>query len=145
MDKIALARAIATVMHNGQMDKGGAPYIGHPESVSKMVSGESEKVTAWLHDFLEDTDFPPEGIRAIFGDEIADAVEVITRRNGESYQDYLARVAQNDIARKVKIADLTHNSDLSRIPKPTGADLQRVKRYREYKAYLENFKKKQGL
>lgn len=139
MDKIELAKSIATVMHEGSVDRGGRPYIGHPAAVAAMVASEDEKIVAWLHDVLEDTPFPAEAIKLLFGSKIAAAMDAVTHRKYESYEDYIRRLSENEIARHVKIADLTHNSDLSRIKNPGADDLARVGRYRQYLDFLRSF------
>lgn len=139
MDKIKLAELIATGAHYGQVDKGGSPYIGHPAAVASLVFTNEEKITAWLHDVVEDTDITCNDLYPLFGGEITDAIDAVTRRKGEDRQVYLNRVKANSIARKVKIADLTHNSDLSRIKNRelTDKDFERRKRYLREMQYLE--------
>lgn len=108
-----LARAIAKKAHQGQFRRDGkTPYIKHPEAVAESVQAEgSEAVaTAWLHDVLEDTETTSEQLReAGIPPIVIDAVELLTREKGQSYEDYLHWVAQNEITRKVKIADILHN------------------------------------
>ena len=137
---IKLAEAIATSAHKGQLDKGGHPYIEHPRAVSKLVSSDDEKVVAWLHDVIEDTDITLEDLKLFgFSSSILEAVDAITRRPGEERSDYLMRVADNRLATAVKIADLTHNSDLSRIKcRPlTDKDYNRTARYKTEIKLLE--------
>lgn len=122
---------IATQAHQGQVDKAGKPYISHPLAVMGLVKGESEKIVAILHDVVEDTpitltDFAAEG----FSPECLVAVDAITKRDGEPLEDYLERVKSNPIAINVKLADLTHNMDLSRIAEPTAKDFAQVERYK---------------
>ncbi|MCL6577667.1 HD domain-containing protein [Kyrpidia sp.] len=127
---LALALRIAKQAHAGQTDKGGWPYIEHPLAVASMVHGSKEKIVALLHDVCEDSDIALEDLRAAgFDDDVIEAVRAITKMKGESYDAYLARVAANPIARAVKIADLRHNCDLSRISNPGPSDFARVKRY----------------
>ena len=133
---IELARALAAYAHEGQLDKAGQPYLSHPVTVAQKVHTPEEKVTALLHDVLEDTFVLPETIENLFGAEILTAVQAVTKMPGESYMDFVARAKQNPIARAVKLADLEHNMDLSRIPNPMGEDLARVEKYRKAKAFL---------
>ena len=133
---IELARALAAYAHEGQLDKAGQPYLSHPVAVAKKVHTPEEKITALLHDVLEDTFVLPETIENLFGAEILTAVQAVTKMPRESYFDFVARAKQNPIARAVKLADLEHNMDLSRIPKPTGEDLARLEKYRKAKAFL---------
>lgn len=124
------ALEIANKAHAGQKDKGGQPYIHHPLAVANMVQKPVEKIVALLHDVIEDSDVTIDDLRAAgFGDEVINAVFAITKIKGESYEDYLERVAGNSIATAVKIADMTHNSDISRIPNPSPKDFERVNRY----------------
>lgn len=95
--------------HNGQVRRNGNPYIIHPIRVSLEMSNELEKITALLHDVIEDTDTTLEEIGFLFGFEIAIAVEALTKRKGESYHDYILRVKENKIATAVKIADISDN------------------------------------
>ncbi len=127
------AEAFAKKAHEGQVDRAGKPYFGHPKAVAAMVEGEVEKTVAYLHDVVEDTLVSIEEIRSLFGDEVADAVDLLTHREGVPYFDYVEKIKSNAIARKVKMADLTHNMDLSRLDTVTEDDLKRAEKYR--KAY----------
>ena len=143
MNSLTLAQTIATEAHRGQVDKGGKPYITHPAAVASMVETEEEKTAAWLHDVVEDTSVTLEDLRRHgFSERIVSAVDAVTRRKGEDRQAYLERVAENDIAINVKLADLRHNSDISRIPHVTEKDRERVSKYAEEIAYLESVKRK---
>ena len=137
MDKVELAKAIATFAHEGQIDKGGNPYIEHPVYVSNAFSDETHKTVALLHDVLEDTFVTESTIRNLFGDEIADAVVALTRADDETYLQFIYRVKENDIAKAVKLQDILHNSELSRIPNPTEKDFKRLNRYKEALKILE--------
>lgn len=133
MGTVEEAEAFAAKMHEGQTDKAGRPYIEHPRAVASMVDGETEKVVAWLHDTVEDTPATIEQIREMFGDEIADAVAAMTHDKSVPYMDYVRNIKKNPIARKVKMADLSHNMDLSRLANVTEQDLERMEKYK--KAY----------
>ena len=129
--RLIRALQFAEAMHEGQVDKAGAPYIEHPKTVASMVDGEDAKIVAILHDVVEDTPATVEEIREMFGDVVADAVESITHGKDEPYMDYIERVKRNELAKKVKLADIAHNMDISRIANPTEADFRRVeKKYR---------------
>ena len=134
--KIALAAALAAYAHEGQTDKAGRSYAGHPLAVAEMVEGEDCKIVALLHDVLEDTFVTEATLRNLFGDGIADAVLAVTRREGESYGDFIVRAGNNRIARAVKLADLRHNMDLSRLLTVTEKDLQRKAKYEKAYDYL---------
>lgn len=133
MGTVEEAEAFAAKMHEGQVGKDGKPYIEHPRMVASMVDGETEKAVAWLHDVVEDTDATIDQIREKFSNEIADAVAAMTHDRNVSYMDYIRNIKKNAIARKVKMADLSHNMDLSRLANITDGDLRRVEKYK--KAY----------
>ncbi|MDY0487661.1 HD domain-containing protein [Pasteurella multocida] len=133
------AKLFAEQIHANQFDKAGSPYICHLSFVAEMLTGEHDDViaVAWLHDSVEDTETIITDVKHLFGEHISEAVDAITKRDGEDYHGYLQRVKSNDIARKVKIADLTHNMDLSRLPKITEKDLSRQRKYQQAKQFLQ--------
>lgn len=138
MDEVRLAEIIATGAHYGQTDKGGNPYIEHPHAVSSMVYSKDEKVVAWLHDVVEDTDVTIKDLEKLFPHSICKSVDAITKRNSESRSDYITRVSGDKVATAVKIADLTHNSDLSRLNrKLSREDYNRVKKYAKEIEFLK--------
>ena len=120
------ALAFAVKAHEGQVDKAGVPYVEHPVTVASYVDGEIAKAVALLHDVLEDTDATEEELREKFGDEVTDAVVVLTHAEGESYLDYVRRVKRHPLARTVKLADLRHNMNLDRFSVVTERDVRRV-------------------
>ena len=128
---ILKAYELARDAHAGQVDQGGHPYILHLEEVARLVKTEEEKVVALLHDIVEDTSVTLDDIYKTFGKVIGDAVDAMTKREGvEPFLGYLKRVQANPIARNVKIADMIHNSDLTRLPfPPREEDLQREEKY----------------
>lgn len=138
MGKLETAITLATGAHMGQTDKGGEPYILHSLRVMLSMNTDQDRIVAVLHDVVEDgPDIRIEEIRAAFGDRIACAVDAITKRDGESYDAYLDRVKADDIACRVKIADLRDNSDLSRLRRaPTDDDRKRLDKYLRAKAIL---------
>ena len=128
------ALAIAYKAHKGQVDKAGQPYIYHAVAVSRGMGQERCRVAALLHDVCEDSDITMEDlIRAGIPEDIAHSVKVLTRKPEEDYMDYIRRVSLDETARAVKIQDLKHNMDLTRIPEPSGKDWTRVEKYQ--KAY----------
>ena len=135
---VEIAKEIAKVAHSGQVDKGGAPYINHPEAVASLLSTNEEKVVGWLHDVLEDTDFNKDVLLRLFGKDVMDALDCLTHRPNEQWWNYIARVGKNPLAIRVKLADLTHNMDLSRIPNPSEKDMRRVDRYRMTEKWLKD-------
>lgn len=134
------AELFAKSIHHNQIDKAGKLYAEHLQSVvNNLVEPTEEMIAvAWLHDSVEDTEVTLDDLSRYFGDIVSDAVFAITKVKGESYDKYLSRVKANPIARLVKIADLTHNMDLSRLPVVTEKDLARKEKYVKAKAFLEN-------
>jgi (p)ppGpp synthase/HD superfamily hydrolase len=102
-----------------------------------MVDGECEKIVAILHDVVEDSRVSLEEL-SCFGADIVVAVDALTQRVGESRSVYIQRISLNPVARAVKIADLRHNSDISRIPNPAQRDYERAERYRQELMRLES-------
>lgn len=135
-----LVRAIdiANQAHAKQVDKSEQPYILHPLAVMQMMETTEEKIVAVLHDVIEDNkDWSYDLLSEIFPAWVMDALNAITKREGEMYQTYLDRVALNRIARKVKIADLKHNLDLNRMPATIEQkDMDRWNKYRFALKYL---------
>lgn len=138
MDVKELALAIATDAHRGQYDKGGESYIHHPVAVAAAFADDCRHAAALLHDVVEDTALTLDHLRDMgIPGEVVLAVDALTKRDGEPYPAYLARVKANPVARDVKLADLTHNSRLSRIQAPTEKDYKRIEKYRGAIAFLE--------
>lgn len=138
-EAIEKAYQIARAAHKGQVDKGGNDYIKHPIAVASLVKTEDEKIVALLHDVVEDTPVSLQNLREKgFAESIIEAVDCITKRNGETLESYLNRVKSNRISTVVKIADLTHNSDITRIPNPKQKDYDRLERYKQELAFLSN-------
>lgn len=103
--------------HHGQFDKAGVPYVFHPYHVAEQMESEYDICVALLHDVVEDTDYTLDDIRAEgFPEEIVAAVACLTREKGQPYMDYIRVVSTNAIATRVKLADLEHNSDKTRLP-----------------------------
>ena len=138
MDLLRKAAEFATAVHAGQVDKSGVAYIEHPRAVAAMLDDDMGKIVAYLHDVVEDAGVSVDEVRTEFGDEVAEAVDVLTRRDGVSYMDYIRSVKKNELARRVKIADLMHNMDLSRLSEVTDEDLSRVRKYRKALAVLRD-------
>ncbi|MGZ3215989.1 HD domain-containing protein [Paracoccus sp. T5] len=121
---------IAAGAHRGQRDKAGEPFILHPLRVMHACSSEPERIVAVLHDVVEDTHWTLDDLRREgLAEELVAAVDAMTRREGESYADFVDRAARNPIARAVKIADLRDNLDMTRIADPTQSDVQRSRKY----------------
>jgi (p)ppGpp synthase/HD superfamily hydrolase len=128
---LTFAIAIANQAHVGQLDKAGKPYISHPLTVMAQMDTLESKIVAVLHDAIEDSELTiADLVRQGFPEFITTAIAAITKLDGELYEDYILRVKSNAIARKVKIADVTHNMDISRIANPTAKDFQRLEKYK---------------
>lgn len=139
LDSTFLNKAIqiAAAAHAGQMDKGGQPYILHPLRVMSGCIPLEQKIVAVLHDTVEDSCVTLDELRDEFGDEIADAIDCLTRRKGEDYETFIDRIAANDLARAVKIRDIRDNMDLSRLGRePTEQDRKRQDKYLSSLSYL---------
>ena len=106
---------IATAAHDGQLDKSGKPYIGHPVRVMNRVAGTHEQMAAVLHDVIEDTPVTADDLRAAGCPErVVTAVVALSHLPGEPQADYLARVAVDPIAVLVKHADIADNMSPAR-------------------------------
>ena len=133
---LELAKFVSENSHKNQVDKAGIDYFaGHIQAVVNGVTTNKEKIVAYLHDTVEDTPLTIERIKELFGEEIGEAVFAITKsKDGSlSYDDYIERVKANPLARAVKISDLKHNMDLSRLEKVgiTEKDIKRAKKYQK--------------
>ena len=127
------AIGIAVEAHKGQLDKGGNPYILHPLRVMMSVDFELEKIVAVLHDVVEDSDWTFEALLAEgFSNEVIEALKGVTKQSdNEDYESFIQRAIRNPIGRKVKIADLRDNLDVTRIPDIGEKDLQRISKYKK--------------
>lgn len=130
-DLVLAARRVAVRAHQGQTDKGGAPYIGHPARVARLVSmattSQSAIAAAWLHDVVEDTDVTLDALSAAgFPAEVVDAVEALTHRKGETRVAYIERVRGNLLAVQVKRCDIQDNLDHNRLAALPDLDRERL-------------------
>ena len=123
---------IAVEAHAGTKDKGGKAYILHPISVMMRVETEEEKIVAILHDVVEDTDWTFDALRKEgFSETVIEALETVTKYSEEEdYDDFIQRSLKNDIGRKVKIADLRENLDVTRIGELYPKDIERINKYK---------------
>jgi (p)ppGpp synthase/HD superfamily hydrolase len=133
MATIEKALQIAAKAHEGQTEKDGQPYILHPLRVMNSVEGEEAKIAAVLHDVIEDTAVTEGDLRREgFGEAVIATVLCLTHRTGEPYADYVVRCRGNEVARRVKLADLEDNARPSRAllrPDRLEPDLARLRRY----------------
>ncbi|HEX8692518.1 MAG TPA: HD domain-containing protein [Longimicrobium sp.] len=121
---------IAVEAHRGQKDRAGAPYILHPLRMMFRMQTDAERMAAVLHDVVEDTGWTLDDLRERgFADEVVEAVDHLTRREGESYDEFVERAARHPVARRVKIADLEDNMDVRRTGEVTQKDTERLTRY----------------
>lgn len=122
---------IAVKAHHGQVDRYGAPYIGHAMRVMNMGRTEEEKICGVLHDVVEDTDWTFEQLAAEgLSPFIIEALRCVTRlSDDEDYQHFVQRTLQNRLACLVKLNDLTDNMDVKRMPVVTEKDIARLNKY----------------
>ena len=135
MADIQRAIEIAVSAHKGQIQRNGLPYVLHPLKLMFAVSSMEATIVAILHDVVEDSDWKLEDLRTEgFCESVIQAIDCLTHREGEEYETYIERVSGNDIAKEVKLADLTDNMNICRIPGLQQRDLSRLERY--HKAWL---------
>lgn len=124
--------------HKDQVDKSGLPYVFHPLLVAEQMCTEEEVCVALLHDVMEDAGCTADDIRAAgMSEAIVEALLLMTHDPSVGYMDYVANLANNPLARRVKMADLRHNMDVSRLDVVTDADLARRDKYAKAYAMLE--------
>ena len=137
-EKTKKALKLCFEAHKAQLDKSGMPYVFHPFHLAEQMRDENTTIVALLHDVIEDTDYTFNDLIAMgFDGAIIDAIELMTHEEGVPYMDYVEKIKSNPIAREVKLADLRHNSDLSRLDAPTEKDKMRVEKYRKAIGLLE--------
>ena len=131
------ALQIAIQAHREQKDKSGREYIMHPIRVAERCKDPWAKIVALLHDTIEDTGVTAEYLHSEgFPDEIINGVLSVTKREGETYEDFVRRAAKNPIGKEVKIADLEDNMDIRRLQKITEDDVARLRKYLRAWQYL---------
>lgn len=128
--------------HYGQKDKAGHDYYFHPVRVSVECYGTDEKIVALLHDTIEDTGLTADDLRkAGFSDDIINGILAVTRKNGESYAQFIERVKQNRLGLTVKLRDLEDNMDITRLPNLMERDCHRLNKYLHSWRYLVGLEK----
>lgn len=132
MPTLERAIALAVKVHQGQVDKAGQPYILHPLRVMFRLEGELERIVGILHDVIEDSELTFDDLRGMgYDQEIISALDGVTRRDGESYDEFVERSLAHPVSRRVKLADLEDNMDTRRMPAVlTDKDVERLRRYR---------------
>ncbi|MCL7422415.1 MAG: GTP pyrophosphokinase [Methylobacter sp.] len=137
MSDLDKAIAISSRVHSGQVDKAGQPYILHPLRVMLKFQNEHQRIVAVLHDVIEDSEISLDDLKRLgFSTTIIEAIDCLTKRNGETYEEFISRVSLNDLARNIKIEDIKDNMDLTRIDSINDIDLARVKKYHRALKFL---------
>ena len=118
--------------HKNQVDKSGMPYVYHPFYLAEQMDDEYSTCVALLHDVVEDTNISIDDLKSEgFPIEVINAIELMTHDDSVPYLDYVKTIKTNPIASKVKLADLKHNSDLSRLDVADNKALERVEKYKK--------------
>lgn len=133
------AMRLAYSAHEGQMDHSGVPYVFHPYHLAEQMDDEVSCTVALLHDVVEDTDVTAQRLAEEFPAEVVEAVLLLTHDPKTDYFDYVRAIRSNPVAKRVKLADLAHNSDESRDVDAEISDEQRIwwkKKYTKAKAIL---------
>lgn len=125
------AMVITYNAHMNQLDKSGIPYIYHPIHLAEQMETETECIVALLHDVVEDTEITFEDLNKEFAYDVIEALKLLTYDKKIDYIEYINRIKKNSIAKKVKIADLIHNSDETRLDKITAKDIERRQKYKK--------------
>lgn len=139
---------LASMFHSNQTDKGGNPYILHPLKVMHYTRSEDQEIQmiAVMHDLVEDTAITLEDLRvAGFSQRVLDGVDAMTKRDGEPIGRYLTRLMLNNDAVVVKMADLRHNSDISRLKGLSQKDFARMERYQQDYSMLRDHRASKGF
>ena len=124
------AMRIAYDAHAGQVDKTGLPYIYHPIHLAENMADENAVITALLHDVVEDTDITIDDLaREGFNEDILIALQLLTHNPAQEYMDYISQLSTCTLARKVKLADLYHNSDVTRLDTIDEKTARRLEKY----------------
>lgn len=136
---LELAIKVATEAHAGQVDKSGKPYINHPQAVAASLTNTEYKIVAYLHDVCEDTSITFDDLKDMgFTYRIVNSIRLLTKTDELTYEEYLRRLRMDSCARAVKMADLKHNMDITRIPNPSEKDYARIEKYKKSLAFLES-------
>ena len=125
--------------HKDQVDKSGTPYVFHPFHLAEQMNDECTTIVALLHDIVEDTDYTFDDLRNMgFDEKVIEALMLMTHEKTVPYMVYIKKIKANPIARAVKLADLHHNSDLSRLDNVDDKSLKRKEKYSEAIKLLED-------
>jgi len=130
--KTKIALKLCFEAHKDQVDKSGMPYVFHPFHLAEQMNDEDTTIVALLHDVVEDTEYTIEDLREKgFGEKVIEAIRLMTHDSSVPYMEYVAQIKTNPIAKAVKLADLKHNSDTTRLETITPKDEKRAEKYRE--------------
>ena len=136
MTKIALKLCFEA--HKDQIDKSGMPYVFHPFHLAEQMADENTTIVALLHDVIEDTEYTLDDLRKFgFAEDVLSAISLMTHADDVPYMEYVVKIKTNPIAKAVKLADLKHNSDMSRLDRITQIDEERAKKYKQAIELLE--------
>lgn len=134
------ALRIAYAAHHGQVEWDGVPYIFHPLHLAEQMKDETATAVALLHDVVEDTKLTLSDLRAEgFPERVLESVSLLTHDRAVPYADYVARLVKDPVARAVKLADLRHNMDVTRLEHIGPREAERLERYRAARVFLESF------
>ena len=124
--------------HKDQLDKSGMPYVFHPFHLAEQMETEETTIVALLHDVVEDAGYTISDLSGMgFSKSVIDAIILMTHGEGVDYMDYVRAIKDNPIAKAVKLADLRHNSDISRLDAPDEKALKRREKYQKAIEILE--------
>lgn len=141
LSQLAKAIQIASKAHENQVDKANKPYILHPLRLMMKFENIDEQIVAVLHDVIEDSDTTLSDLRnAGFSEEVISAIDVLTKKPGLEYQNYLEIISKNTLARNVKIEDIKDNLNLTRLKNINDKDLERAQKYHKALQFLESAK-----
>ena len=136
--KTKMALKLCFEAHKEQYDKSGLPYVFHPFHLAEQMDTEETTIVALLHDLVEDTDYTIEDLVDMgFDKSITDAIALMTHADNVAYMDYVRAIRDNPIAKTVKLADLKHNSDLTRLETVDEKALSRREKYLKAIAILQ--------
>ncbi len=136
-DMTKKALQLSFLAHKDQTDKSGMPYVFHPFHLAEQMPDEDTTIVALLHDVVEDTPYTLDDLREMgFSEKVLAALTLMTHDKRIPYMDYVAKIKENKIAMTVKLADLKHNSDLSRLDTVDEKALKRIEKYRQAIALL---------
>lgn len=132
-EKTKIALKLCFEAHKDQVDKSGMPYVFHPFHLAEQMQSEETTIVALLHDVVEDTDYTIQDLESMgFDKKVIDAIALLTHADGVDYMEYVREIKKNPIAKAVKLADLRHNSDLTRWDNLENLDAKTLARQEKY-------------